>query len=178
MRDLYQEVLVSALREGALRSTYPRLPKNKQREQPRRVKMMSRFSSFSLAVVLSLASAAPTLAAAETNRQAPAELLSAADLKDYARRESGIDNRIFIRAPAQTGSIYSSQNPYRDFLNGGKPTPAAALLSNPKALLAESRRESGLDANRSASIGSYRGTYAAVRTNLKPRQLAARSAPE
>jgi len=99
-------------------------------------------------------------------------------LKDFARRESGVDNRVFIRSPAQTGSYFSSQNPYRDFLNGGKPTPAAALLSDPKALLAESRRESGLDDHRSASIGSYRSAYAAVRPHFKQRRLAARSAHE
>jgi hypothetical protein len=181
MRDLFQEVPVSALREGARRSTDPRLPKNKQalEEQPGREKMMSRFSSFSLAAVLSLASAAPTLAA-ETNRPPPAsQLLSnPADLKDFARRESGFDNRVFIRAPGATGSYFSSQNPYRDFLNGGKPTPAAALLSNPKALLSESRRGSGLDDNRSASTGSFRSASAAVRTHLKQRRLAARSSPE
>src|SRR5271168_4821433 len=140
-------------------------------KQPRREKMMSRFSSFSLAVVLSLASAAPTLAA-ETNRSPPAsQLLSnPADLKDFARKESGFDNRVFSKAPAQTGSYYSSQNPYRDFLNGGKATPAARLLSDPQALLAESRRGSGLDDNRSASIGSIRSAFAALRTNLKPRR--------
>ena len=116
---------------------------------------MSRFSSFSLAVVLSLASAAPTLAA-ETNRSPPASerLSNPADLMDFARRESGFDNRVFITAPAQTGSYFSERYAYRDFLNGGKPTPAAALLSNPQALLAESRRESGLDENRSASTNA------------------------
>lgn len=136
---------------------------------------MSRFSSFSLAVVLSLASAAPTLAG-ETNRPPPAsQLLSnPADLKDFARRESGFDNRVFIKAPGATGAYFSSQNPYRDFLNGGKPTPAAALLSNPKALLAELRRGGGLDGNRSASTGSLRSAFAAVRTNHKQRRLAAR----
>ena len=134
---------------------------------------MSRFSSFSLAVVLSLASAAPVLAA-ETNRPTPAERLNAADLKDFARTESGFDNRVFIQAPGQTGSYFSSQYPYRDFLNGGKATPAAALVSNPKALLAKSRRASGLDDNGSASIGSNRGAFAALSTNLKQRRLAAR----
>jgi hypothetical protein len=137
--------------------------------------MMSRFSSVSLAVVLSLASAAPALAA-ETNRPTPAsQLLSnPADLKDFARKESGFDNRVFIQTPGSTESYFTSQYPYRDFKSGGKATPAAALLSNPKALLAESRRGSGLDDNRSASTGSFRSAYAAVRTNLKPRRLAAR----
>ena len=133
---------------------------------------MSRFSSFSLAVVLSLASAAPVLAA-ETNRPTPAERLNTADLKDFARtewfRRSGLHS-----APGQTGSYFSSQYPYRDFLNGGKATPAAALVSNPKALLADSRRASGLDNNGSALIGSNRGAFAALSTNLKQRRLAAR----
>jgi hypothetical protein len=136
--------------------------------------MKLRFSSFSLAVVLSLATAAPVLAAG-TSRPTPGEQLNSADLKDLARKESGFDNRgLFVRSPGYTGSYFSSQNPYRDFLNGGKPTPAAALLSDPKALLAESRRGSGLDDNRSASTGSVRSAFAAVRINLKQGRLAAR----
>jgi hypothetical protein len=118
--------------------------------------MMSRFSSFSLAVVLSLASAAPVLAA-ETNRPTPASR-TAVSQKPY---------------------YYLAAHPDQDAYTG-QLTPAAKLVLNsgPKALLAESRRESGLDDTRSASTASYRTAYAAVRTNLKQRRLAARSSPE
>ena len=136
--------------------------------------MMSRFSSFSLAVVLSLASAAPVLAA-ETNRPTPGEQLNSADLRAYARRESGFDNRVSFQGfLTNNPGAYSFSHPYNDYLNGGRSTPAAQLLSDPKALLAESRRGSGLDDNRSASIGSNRSAFAALSTNLKQPRLAAR----
>jgi hypothetical protein len=138
--------------------------------------MKSRFSSFSLTVLLSLASSAPVLAA-ETNRSThAAQLLSNPEtLRTFARRESGFDDRVFVPAIFSSNpGAYSASHPYNDFLNGGKPTPAAALLSNPKALLAESRRASGLDDHRGASIGYNRSAFAAVSTDVKQR-LAARN---
>jgi hypothetical protein len=124
---------------------------------------MSRFSSFSLAVVLSLASAAPALA--ETNRPTPASQTAVSQTRAEEPLAAG-SARIYY---------WLATHPDRDAYTG-QLTPAAKLVLNrgPKALLAESRRESGLDDNGSASIGSNRSAFAALSTNLKQRQLAAR----
>jgi hypothetical protein len=72
---------------------------------------------------------------------------------------------------------YAFTNPYRDVLNGGKPTPALKLASDPAAMQAYAARESGIGRlNASAAVNqgqqglsAYRQTLASASANRKYR---------
>jgi hypothetical protein len=72
-----------------------------------------------------------------------------------------------IRNPGTFNFYY----PNRDPLNGGVPTPASRMESDPAAMQAHARRESGID-NRIASTGFNRAAFGASRANLKSRTAA------
>lgn len=61
--------------------------------------------------------------------------------------------------------------PHTDFLNGGKPTPAQKLASDPAAMMAYAARESGIDSRTTSatSLSQYRQSLALAHSKRKHR---------
>ena len=62
---------------------------------------------------------------------------------------------VLAQAAVQEPGMFAFYHPNLDVLNGGAPTPAARLASQPEALEAYAARESGQAAARDRSCGSY-----------------------
>ncbi len=62
---------------------------------------------------------------------------------------------VLAQAAIQEPGAFAFYYPYRDVLNGGAPTPAAKLASEPAAMQAYVARESGIGSARAQRLPAY-----------------------